>query len=396
MSNVVATYRIKAKADLNKQAEQIALGLTVGSWTSLPLVDQEQLRAHKGHVVSAQYIDDQYAKLAISYPAVNFTNDLPAILTTTFGKLSLDGEVKLLDLDFSNELAAAFPGPAFGIEGIRKQVDVYDRPLFMSIFKGVIGRTLEDLAEQMRQQALGGVDLVKDDEILFENEATPIEKRVKTNKEVLRQVYESTGKRTLYAVNVTGPTRQLVNQAEKAQAAGADALLFNVFSYGLDALQMLREAPEVHLPIMAHPAFSGAMISAPNHGVSTSLLLGKLLRMAGADFSLFPSPYGSVAMPREEALSLKEALVDDQSPWKRTFPVPSAGIHPGLVPQLIADFGLDSIINAGGGTHGHPDGAEGGGKAFHAAIRATLDGVPLEKAAEGSEPLAKAIQQWGH
>ena len=48
----------------------------------------------------------------------------------------------------------------------------------MSIFKSVIGHDLPNLREQFFQQALGGVDLIKDDEILFENPLTPLEKRV--------------------------------------------------------------------------------------------------------------------------------------------------------------------------------------------------------------------------
>lgn len=46
--------------------------------------------------------------IKIEYPLLNFSPDLPAILTTTFGKLSLDGEVKLIDLTFSDELKNSF------------------------------------------------------------------------------------------------------------------------------------------------------------------------------------------------------------------------------------------------------------------------------------------------
>lgn len=55
---------------------------------------------------------------------------------------------------------------------------MYDRPLLMSIFKSVFGLNLDELSGQFTRQALGGVDLIKDDEILFENALTPIEKRV--------------------------------------------------------------------------------------------------------------------------------------------------------------------------------------------------------------------------
>ncbi|MFP3490422.1 2,3-diketo-5-methylthiopentyl-1-phosphate enolase, partial [Staphylococcus sp. SIMBA_130] len=80
---------------------------------------------HKGEVVR---VEEREGKgiIVISYPAINFSADLPAILTTVFGKLSLDGEIKLIDLEFSDELLQAFPGPAHGIEGIRKLADVHD------------------------------------------------------------------------------------------------------------------------------------------------------------------------------------------------------------------------------------------------------------------------------
>jgi len=407
MSEIIATYVICDVKDLEKKAEGIALGLTVGSWTNLPQIAQEQLRKHKGTVVSItpleederlnQYLGKKVKRgiVKIAYPAVNFSPDIPAILTTVFGKLSLDGEIKLIDLQFSEELKRRFPGPRYGIGKIRDIVGVYDRPLVMSIFKAVIGRDLAYLTNQLKEQALGGVDLVKDDEILFENELTPFEKRITAGKQALEEVFEETGHRTLYAVNLTGKTFELKDKAKKAVELGADVLLFNVFAYGLDVLQALREDNEIRIPIMAHPAVSGALTSSKLYGISSPLLLGKLLRLAGADFSLFPSPYGSVALNKNEAIGIANELVKEDEQLKRAFPVPSAGIHPGLVPILIRDFGKDCIINAGGGVHGHPDGAVGGGRAFRAAVDAVMSGVSLRQAAVENEALKKAIDLWG-
>ncbi|MGM7720070.1 2,3-diketo-5-methylthiopentyl-1-phosphate enolase [Metabacillus sp. Hm71] len=407
MSEVIATYLVHdAKGDLNKKAEGIALGLTVGSWTDLPLLEQEQLKAHKGRVLEVVQLENcentnhylgkrvTIGKLKIAYPSLNYSHDLPAILTTVFGKLSLDGEVKLIDLEFSDEVKKAFPGPKFGVSGIRDLLGVYDRPLLMSIFKGVIGRDLTYLKEQLKQQVLGGVDLVKDDEILFDNPLTPFEDRIIAGKEVLRNVFEETGHKALYAVNLSGKTFELKDKAMRAVELGANVLLFNVFAYGLDVLQSLAEDPDISIPIMAHPAVSGASTASSLYGFSSSLLLGKLLRVAGADFSLFPSPYGSVALDREEALGIAANCLHEET-YKQSFPVPSAGIHPGLVPLLIHDFGKDSVINAGGGVHGHPNGAIGGGQAFRAAIDAVLSGVSLHEAATESADLNLAIDLWG-
>ncbi|WP_078551252.1 2,3-diketo-5-methylthiopentyl-1-phosphate enolase [Bacillus alkalicellulosilyticus] len=395
MGEVTATYLVGDSKNLEKKANGIAIGLTVGSWTDLLLVEQEQLQKHKGSVKSIEELPDGKGKITIAYPSANFTSDLPAIITTTFGKLSLDGEIKLLDLELSDDLKKAFPGPQFGVDGIRQQINAYDRPLLMSIFKGVIGRDLTYIQEQMKAQALGGVDVVKDDEILFENKLSPLVDRVKVCKQALQESYEETGKRTLYAVNVTGRTYDIIDQARRAVDAGAEALLFNVFSYGLDVLQALAEDQEINVPIMAHPAYAGALISSPQYGVAAPLLLGKLLRLAGADFILFPSPYGSVAMNKEDTLGIKNYAIAEDTFHKRAFPVPSAGIHPGLVPQLIEDFGVDSIINAGGGIHGHPGGTIAGGQAFVAAINGVMRGETLEEIAKGSEELATAITLWG-
>ncbi|MFT4412367.1 2,3-diketo-5-methylthiopentyl-1-phosphate enolase [Fredinandcohnia humi] len=409
MSEVIATYLVHdASGNLQKKAEGIALGLTVGSWTDLPKLDQEQLLKHKGRVVAVeqfkddpkvnQYLGKSVTKglIQIAYPSANFSSDIPAILTTVFGKLSLDGEVKLLDLEFSNDLKAVFPGPKFGLQGIREKVSVFDRPLVMSIFKGVIGRNITYLKEQLREQALGGVDIIKDDEILFENDQTPFEARIIEGKKVLDEVFNETGLRSLYAVNLTGRTFELKEKARKAVQLGADLLLFNVFAYGLDVLQSLAEDPEIAIPFMAHPAVSGAITPSEFYGISNQLLLGKLLRYAGSDLVLFPSPYGSVALDRKETLSIAYELTKDDVSFKTSFPVPSAGIHPGLVPVLMRDFGSNSVINAGGGVHGHPDGAIGGGKAFRAAVDAVLSGRKLTEYAQHNSELQKAIEIWGY
>lgn len=395
MREVLATYRLfDPKGAFEKKAEGIALGLTIGSWTDLPALEQEQLKQHKGRVVSIQESGreteyGQEADIQIAYPAANFSEDLPAILVTVFGKLSLDGAVQLIDLSFSDDLAGRFPGPKFGVAGIREKTGVYDRPLLMSIFKGVIGRDLAFMKKQLKAQIEGGIDIVKDDEILFDNPLTPFEERVKLGHRVIKE----SGRKALYAVNLSGRTSELKEKARRGVELGASAYLFNVFAYGLDVLQELAEDPDINVPIMAHPAVSGAFTSAPYHGFSTELMLGKLVRMAGADFTLFPSPYGSVALERSAALKTAQMALDESVPFKPTFPVPSAGIHPGLVPVLFKDFGTDSIINAGGGVHGHPNGAQGGGRAFRQAIDAVIAGQEI--ADVDQEDLKIALQLWG-
>lgn len=409
MSGVcIATYRSHDdKADFHKKALSIAVGLTVGSWTELPEAQKASMEKHLGKVISVQVHEppsaapgERYADIQIAYPDINFSRDLPALLVTVFGKLSMDGRIKLIDLDVSETFASAFPGPKFGLKGVRDLLGVHDRPLLMSIFKSVVGYDLANLQDQFYKQALGGVDLIKDDEILFENPLTPLEKRVEACMEAARRAQEETGQKLLYAVNLTGPTSKLADNARKAIAAGANALLFNVLAYGYDVLHELSSDSSINVPIAAHPAMAGAMYPSPHYGIGASLLLGKLMRLAGADLVLFPSPYGSVVMPKEENLAVKDALLTPMHGLRTSFPVPSAGIHPGLVPLILKDFGTDVVVNAGGGIHGHPMGTAAGGQAFRQAITATMNGVSLVSLREaadqqGNEPLQAAINAWG-
>lgn len=396
---ILVTYLTQAK-DLNKKAQAIAVGMTVGSWTDLPLAKQAELAPYLGEAISATPLatlenGETRGLITVSYPTRNFTADIPSLLTGIFGKLSMDGKIKLVDIVFPESFLQAFPGPKFGIDGLRERLGAHDRPLLMSIFKSCLGLPFDDLKTQFRAQALGGVDLVKDDEIFFADDRAPFIERIKAFKQIAQETEAETGKPVLYAANLTGPVHELNEKAKRAVNAGADCLLFNVLAFGFDALHRLAADPDVHVPIMAHPALAGAYYPSPDYGIATPLLLGTLMRVAGADLVLFPSPYGNVALDKTEALQLAKHLTDPLSGVRRSFPVPSAGIHPGLVPQLYQDFGLDQIVNAGGGIHGHPGGATAGAKAFVAAIEAVTAGRTLDEAAAESQELAIALEKWG-
>lgn len=94
----------------------------------------------------------------------------------------------------------------------------------------------------------------------------PLKNESRKEKKVLEAAFEETGRKTLYAVNLTGRTMELKSKARKAAELGADVLLLNVFAYGLDVLQSLAEDDDIPLPIMAHPAVSGALTSSPHYG----------------------------------------------------------------------------------------------------------------------------------
>lgn len=397
---VTAVYRVvDLPSRLEARAQSIAVGLTIGSWTDVPASRKASVQAHCGQVervdvVAETQFDEVVAELTISYPTVNFTATVTSILTTVFGKLSMDGEIRLIELRIPDDFKQSFPGPEYGTTGIRERLAVWNRPLLMSIFKACVGLNLEELTEHYRSQALGGADFIKDDEIFFsEAYATP-EQRVEAFVVAARQVYEEVGHSSYYAVNLTGPVHALRDRARRLSELGAGALLVNAIAYGYDVLRDLAADPEISAPLMIHPAMSGALYGSATHGIAADIVLGQLLRMTGADIVIYPSPYGSVTLERSEGLKLAASL-RQPGVHRAVLPAPSAGIYPGLVPQLIADLGVDCIVNAGGAIHGHPGGATAGARAFRAAIAATVAGNSLADAAAEQADLAAALNKWG-
>ena len=393
----MATYRVTLQPgeSLEKKAQAIALGQTVGAWTPIARANAAAWERHRGEVVAIQ--PGQPAGTArIAFPVANCEGDLPTILTMVFGKVSLDGRIKLLDLELPPQLLRRFPGPKFGIAGLRTRLGQPARPLTMAIFKPCLGLSPAELGDMFYQLATGGLDLVKDDEILPDLPDAPTLQRVASCLAAAERVKRETGRTVLYAVNLTGRPDQLRQRALELQSRGATCFLFNVLAYGWAVFQQLTSDPEIRVPFMAHPALAGGLCGSPDYGMSYPLVLGKLMRLAGADLVLYPAHYGTFPFPAEDEFGIRDALRGELGTLTRAWPGPSVGIHPGMVPQLLADYGNDVVINAGGGIHGHPDGAAAGARAMAQAVELALQGQPFaEQLPNGFPELEKAIATWG-
>ena len=404
----IATYfvELKPRTDIMKFAEALAIEQTTGTWLEVPEETPDLRSKHCGKVCGVwevpayefelpNDIETRKYVLQIAYPEINFGSQVPMLLSTVIGNISMSGRLKLIDLKFSDKFLNGFKGPKFGIEGVRKILNVHDRPLLNNMIKPCTGYTPDVGAKLFYKAASGGVDIVKDDELISDPVYNRMEDRVKLYMEKEKQVYEETGERTLYTVNITNTAQKAIDNAKRAIDLGANALMINYLTCGYSVLQALSEDPEITVPILAHLDFAGTMYESHFSGLSSHLVLGKLVRLAGADLIIYPSPYGKFKFFREKHLQIANALTYQMGELKRIFPGPGGGINNGVVHTLVEDMGMDCIVACGGAVHGHPMGPVAGGKALRQVIDAAVKGIAYADIKDISDEVRIAYDLWG-
>jgi len=406
--HIIATYLVEkeAEVDILNYAFSIAIEQSTGTWVPVPEETPEVRQKHAGKVVGIYEIPNYEFELPtglqnrtfvinIAFPYVNFGTQIPMLLSTVIGNISMMGRLKLLDLHFPRSFVREFKGPKFGILGIRKLLNIPERPLLNNMIKPCTGFPPEVGAKLFYEVAVGGVDIIKDDELLADVPFSPLEKRIRLYMEAERRAFEETGERKLYTVNITDRADKVRDNAKRAIDAGANALMLNYLTAGISVLRSLAEDPEINVPILAHLDFAGVFYESPVSGVCSSLVLGKLPRLAGADIIVYPCPYAKFSFLRDRHLQIAQMLRAPFYDLSPTFPMPGGGIHQGMVPRLVQELGADCIIGAGGAIHGHPMGPRAGGKAFRQAISAVMAGMSLEQAAKEQPELQAALNMWG-
>jgi 2,3-diketo-5-methylthiopentyl-1-phosphate enolase len=404
---VIGTYLVSYSAALPIPiiAPMLAVEQSTGTWVPVPGETLEVRSQHIAKVIGVYEVPDYESTVPpnlqtrqwfvqIAYPEVNIGEQIPMLLTTVVGNISMGGDIKLVDIRFPRKYVAGFKGPKFGIEGIRKILGVKKRPLLNNMIKPCTGYRLKVGAELFKKAALGGCDIIKDDELIADASFNSVLGRVKRYMEIEKQVCEKTGEHTLYTVNITDKIPKVFENARRAVELGCNALMINYLAVGFPVMQALAEDPSINVPILAHMDVAGALYMSPWHGLSSHLVLGKLPRLAGADIVVIPAPYGKAPVIDYKFRNVARNLAFPLYHLKPTFPMASGGITPSMVPTVMAALGNDIVIGSGGGIHAHPKGPVAGGKAFRQAIAATMKGVPLSEYAKDHQELAIALKQW--
>ena len=405
---VIATYyaATKPKTNMVKFAAALAIEQTCGTWLKVPGETPEVRERAIGRVLGVyeapayqigipEDVEERNFIIRIAYPWQNFGAQFSMMLSTVIGNISSSGKVKLVDLEFPKSFLDGFKGPKFGVEGIRKLLGVYNRPLLNNMIKPCIGLTPEKTAELAYEAAVGGVDVIKDDELVCDPPFCRLEDRVKAVMKAIKAADEVKGEKTLYAFNITAPASNIVENAYRALDAGANCLMVNYATCGLDTVRLITENDNIKVPVLAHSDYTGAQYASEWSGLSASLIGAKLPRLAGMDMVITLSPYGKFPMMMDTFVNCGLQLLAPMKHIKPVFPMPGGGTTQGHIEDVIKKFGNDVMIAAGGAIHGHPMGPAAGARAFRQGIDAVCAGGTLEEASKEYPELRVALEMWG-
>lgn len=408
-TDLLVAFRILPRPDvpIEEAAAAVAAESSTGTWTEIGELD-----AGLAHDLGARVYRIDGNDCYIAYPLDLFEGgSIPNILSSVVGNVfgfKAVAALRLLDMRVPEALVDSFPGPAFGIEGVRATLGVHGRAMTGSTIKPKLGLSPREHAGRAYETLRGGIDTIKDDENLNGQAWSPFDERIARTLELVQRAEEETGERKGYWANVTaGDTEEMLRRVDVVSREGGRFVMVDFLTAGFAATASVRkEAGRLGLAVHAHRAMHAVFDRHPDHGVDY-LAIAKWARLLGVDHLHVGTGVGKLdgslaeMAERRRMLTLANApagggTLFDQ-PWgdlRPVVPVASGGLHPGHVPQLDAVFGKDAFFLFGGGVHGHPGGSRSGAMAARAAVEAVARGTSLGEAARSSRELREALGLW--
>jgi ribulose-bisphosphate carboxylase large chain len=397
-SRVHATYYLDTAVAPERAADIIAGEQSSGTFVPIPGED-EALKARAAASWEITPLDETSTgqnkryQLRLSWPLENFGASLPNLMTTVAGnlyELKPVAGLRLMDIELPDEFAAAYPGPAFGIAGTRQLAGVPEGPLVGTIIKPSVGLSAAGTAELVDQLCAAGIDFIKDDELQADGPACPFDERVRKVMEVINRHAERTGKKVMYAFNLTGELDDMKRRHDLVLSLGGTLTMLSLNSVGMTGFNAFRK--HAQLPIHAHRNGWGYL-----QGGWSYIAWQKLWRLAGADQMHVNGLANKFHERDESVIASARACLTPMFAHKpcTVMPVFSSGQTIRQAPRNWAALqSTDLIFLAGGGLFAHPGGIAAGVAALRQSWEAAMQGIPLETAAKTHRELREALEKF--
>lgn len=335
------TARGRASAIAREQTVEIPPGVAAAEVEQLTL----------GVVAAVAERSARRARVVIDYPWRELVSDLPQLVNLLYGNISLQRGIRIVGIDWPAELVGQFPGPAFGVAGLRELLGVHHRALLAGALKPV-GLGVSALARLAADCALGGLDLIKDDHSLADQRRAPFRERVLAVAEHVARANRQSGRNCLYVPNLTGPVDSLGQRLDDLRDAGVRAAMVAPLLLGLDAVRALAASSGVAL--VGHPSFAGSLV-APRQGIAPEVLFGDLFRLAGCDVVIYPNAGGRFPFTLRDCRAIQHRLLAPLGELRPAFAMVAGGIDAAKLGRWLPRYPVDTIFLVGGSLLGRPD-----------------------------------------
>ena len=340
------------------------------------------------------------ARVDLSWNIENTGAILSTVWSTVLGnlfELHHFSAMKLLDLKLPDAFVAAYPGPAFAIEGTRRLAGVAEGPILGTIIKPSVGLTPQETAELCDTLIGAGLDFIKDDELMGDPPHSPFHARFEAVMNVIDRHADRTGRKVMYAANISGDLDQMRRQLDLIQTRGGTCAMMVLNSVGLSGVIEMRK--HCAIPIHGHRAGWGMFSRSPDLGMSY-VAYQKFWRVAGVDHlhvnglaNKFCEEDPSVIASAKVCLT---PMFDDPARPDIVMPVFSSGQTAVQVEETFRRIGSDDLIFCcGGGIMAHPDGVAAGVMSLRQAWDAARHGVPAKEYATSHPELEVALTSFG-
>ena len=435
MERIYATYLIETPLAVEKAADTLAGEQSSGTFVAVPGETEELKQRFAARVEKITPLEMvtvpslpgaklaagkfQRAEVVVSWSLENMGYNLPTLVSTVQGNLyeiaAFTG-LKLLDLEFPPSFARHFRGPKFGVAGCRKLTQVEGRPLIGTIIKPSIGLSPQQTAELVKTLVEAGIDFIKDDELMADPPHSPFDERVDAIMRVINNHADRTGKKVMYAFNLSDELDAMQRHYEKVVKSGGTCAMISLNSVGLSGAKKICDHGA--LAIHGHRNGWGMLNRHPLLGIEFPAYQ-KLWRLAGVDqihvngiankfwesddsvvrsieACLKPmfSPEGAPASgPAGSGRESKRAGPEAGAP---ILPVVSSGQWGGQACETYRRTKtVDLLYLAGGGIMAHPDGPAAGVRSLQKWWEAAVEGLTLEQAAAKYPELKKSVEKFG-
>lgn len=415
MERVKATYWIETSHQIDKAAEVLAGEQSSGTFLAVPGETVELKEKHRARVdrieikgeadtpslpgatASKNPVSPIYkqAEIEVSWPVANIGVNLSNLMATVAGnlfELNQFSGLRLLNIEIPESYSTKYKGPQFGIDGTRKLADVYDRPIIGTIIKPSVGLTPEQTAQQTKTLVEAGLDFLKDDELMGDSPHSPFEKRVDAVMEVINRLAEETGKKAMFAFNISGDVDDMLRRHDYVLQKGGTCVMVSLNWIGISALAKLRNHSK--LPIHGHRNGWGLMYRSPHIGIDFTAYQ-KIWRLAGADH-LHTNGLRNKFCESDRSVITSIKACQQAEHGHKVMPVISSGQWAGQAADTFKAIGnLDLMYVCGGGIVAHPGGIAAGVISIRHAWEAAIRGESLESYATDHTELREALEFFG-